>query len=84
MSDYDNNGKGALWLKTAKSGIKYMSGEFEWKGEKFKIAVFKNTKKQKETHPDYNVAVEVKGEAPQVKQTKEVFQDDVPDSGVPF
>lgn len=45
---------GALWLKDGKKG-KFFSGSIELEGIKTQIVVFKNTKKTKENHPDYNI-----------------------------
>lgn len=85
MSDYDNNGKGALWLRTAKSGVRYMSGEFEIDGVKYRIAVFKNERKQKENQPDYNLSVERDKRQPSGRSStpvENVFSGQ--DAGVPF
>lgn len=46
---------GALWLKTAKNGSKYMSGVVEINGEKHSIVVFKNNYKEQDKHPDYRI-----------------------------
>lgn len=46
---------GALWLKTTPKGERYMSGQIELNGEKIRLAVFKNSKKELEKHPDYNI-----------------------------
>ena len=58
MNNYDNNNKGALWIKTAKTGRKYMGGEIVINGQKHFIKVFKNYKKIKEIQPDYNLIVD--------------------------
>jgi hypothetical protein len=58
MSDYDNNNKGALWLKTAKTGRKYMGGEIVINNKKHYIKVFKNENKNNERQPDYNLIVD--------------------------
>lgn len=42
---------GALWIKTAKSGIKFYSGNIKVNGQIIKIVGFDN-KKTKETQPD--------------------------------
>ena len=42
---------GAMWLKTSKSGNKYLSGIVNDQ----RIVVFKNTKKDKENQPDYQI-----------------------------
>ena len=45
---------GALWAKES-GGNKFLSGEVEVDGQKVRIVVFKNNRKEKETHPDYNI-----------------------------
>ena len=55
MAEQKSDKIGALWLKTAKSGQKFMSGVVEHNGEKIQLVVFKNTKKEKENQPDYNI-----------------------------
>ena len=35
---------GALWLKTAKSGVEFMSGYVDFMGRKVEIVAFKNAK----------------------------------------
>jgi len=46
---------GALWLKTMKDGTPYMSGVLEDLGGDINIAVFKNNKKEKPNHTDYQI-----------------------------
>ena len=58
MNNYDNNNKGALWIKTAKNtGKKFMSGSIQIDNKLIKISVFKNDRKQNDNHPDYNIIV---------------------------
>ena len=58
MSDYDNNNKGALWVRVAKNtGKKFMSGSILVDNKLIKISVFKNDRKQNDNHPDYNIIV---------------------------
>lgn len=45
---------GGLWTKH-KDDLEYYSGNITWKGEKIKIVVFANTRKEEENHPDYNI-----------------------------
>ena len=58
--EYDNTNKGAAWLKTAKSGMTYMSIKMNIEGKDYNISMFKNTKKQNENQPDYNLVLSEK------------------------
>ena len=40
----DKKDIGALWLKTAKSGVEFMSGYVDFMGRKVEIVAFKNAK----------------------------------------
>lgn len=42
---------GALWLKTSKNGVKFMSGKI---GEQ-RVVVFKVKEKRSDKHPDYEI-----------------------------
>ncbi len=48
---------GALWLRETKDGKKYMSGVLEDIRGEIRIAVFRNDRKEKENHPDYQIIV---------------------------
>lgn len=48
---------GALWLKTAKGGSKYMSGQIEVNGETISLTVFRNGFKKLDKHPDYVIYI---------------------------
>ena len=53
-----NNDKelGAIWIKQSKKGNEYMSGKITSPGgEEFNVVIFPNTKKTKETQPDYRI-----------------------------
>ncbi len=47
---------GALWLKTSKDGETFYSGVIQDLRGDIPIVVFKNTRKEKETQPDFNIA----------------------------
>lgn len=54
----DNDRIGAIWK--CKDGKDYFTGSIEGplnlgEGEKLKIVVFKNQRKEKDTQPDYNI-----------------------------
>lgn len=53
----DNNGKGAGWIKTSKNGLKYILCKMNINGIDYNFSIFKNTKKQLEKHPDYNIVL---------------------------
>ena len=68
---------GAMWLHTAQSGTKYLSGVIEIDGVKHQIVMFKNNYKEQEKHPDYKIYPSTpKGE--QAETVAKVFQDDPP------
>lgn len=58
MAQYDNTNKGALWKKTAKSGLEYISGRLNVDGTDYNISVFNNDKQGNEARPDFNIVVE--------------------------
>lgn len=80
----DRKSIGAFWLKTAKSGTKYMSGSIEIEGEKHDIVVFKNDYKTEERHPDYKIYLNEKRrqDAPPILPANTC--DDVSDGEIPF
>ena len=48
---------GALWLKTSKDGETFYSGVIKDLRGDIPIVVFKNTRKEKETQPDFNIVL---------------------------
>jgi len=48
---------GALWVRETQDGKKFVSGLIETLNGDVQIAVFKNDKKEKENHPDYNIVL---------------------------
>ena len=82
---------GGLWLKTSKSGNKFMSGSIEIEGKKHQFVVFKNTHKNGEKHPDYVIfpsnpipAEHKKPVNATVKAVTEAFVDDINSEDIPF
>ena len=73
---------GALWKNKTKSGDTYLKGTIEFGDQKFKIAVFKNNYKQKESHPDYRVLLSGnpidKAAAQIFSATDDGIKDDIP------
>jgi uncharacterized protein (DUF736 family) len=68
---------GALWLRESKEGKKYFSGVLEALSGDIQIAVFKNDKKEKETHPDYRIILSEKREKKE-ETGEELAAEDVP------
>jgi uncharacterized protein (DUF736 family) len=73
---------GALWLKTAKSGQKYYSGNIEIADKKIPIVIFKNTQKENEKQPDYNIILSEPKQQGTVNQA--IASKNSPDSQIPF
>lgn len=59
-----------LWVSTDKNGNEYFSGGFSYGA---KILIMKNTYKQKENDPDYNLFI-----APKKDKEKEAVETDIP------
>jgi len=60
MNNYDNNMRGGLWPKVAKTGVKYFAGEIEINGQKYYIKAFVNNKfTQGCKLPYYNLIAEL-------------------------
>lgn len=55
---YDNTNKGALWTKTAKSGLVYKSGRLNVEGKEYNISMFDNDKQGNDARPDFNIVIE--------------------------
>ena len=50
---------GGLWNSTSRSGVKYMKGSLTVNDEVVRIVIFKNTRKNKRTHPDYTIMSDI-------------------------
>ena len=75
---YDNEGKGAGWIKDGKNG-KYISANITYNGKKINFAIFKNTHKKAANQPDYNIIVsEKRVQKQETKKYDDDFEDDVP------
>ena len=60
---------GALWVRSTKEGVKYMSGVLNDLRGEISIAIFKNDRKEKENQPDYNIIVSERSEKPIRKES---------------
>lgn len=58
MSNFDNTNKWAIWIKTAKSWLKYKSWTLNVEWKEFKITMFDNQYKKSENQPDFNIVIE--------------------------
>lgn len=75
---------GALWLKETKDGKKFMSGVLEDIRGEIRIAVFRNDRKEKDNHPDYQIVLsEERKERSETDQTAD-SADTVNLSDIPF
>lgn len=87
MEENSLNKIGAVWLRDAKSGMKYMSGQLELDGVKHNITIFKN-KKQQDNHPDYQIFSETldSGYRKQEASTQPAGETNTvdEDDGIPF
>ena len=72
---------GGLWLKTGKSGSKFMSGNIEIDGKKHSFVVFKNQYKREDKHPDYQI---YQGRDNESKKEIPASHADIPDSDIPY
>ncbi len=57
-----NQSIGAFWEKTSANGLDYLSGVIEIEDKKYYLAVFKNTRKDKDNQPDYNIYLSEKND----------------------
>ena len=71
---------GGLWLKTGKTGNKFMSGSIEIEGIKHKFVVFENKYKREDKHPDYQI---YPGRDSEAKKTP-ASHADIPEDDIPF
>lgn len=80
MAERKSKQIGALWLKTD-GKVQYMSGVLDLGtlGE-VHIAVFKNTRKEKDSQPDYNIVtyIEPRQSAPPQRQPGDEEHDNIP------
>lgn len=76
---------GALWKKE-KNGNVYLSGEVDLAGQKHRVMVYKNDKKESAKHPDYRVMlVKDDEERPDPLPASQAdYGTQVPDDDIPF
>ena len=91
MENNKDKSIGAMWLRTSKSGNKFMTGNIEIQGKKHQFVVFKNKYKQGETHPDYVIlpsnpipAEQRKPDSPALAAVRKAFVDDINSEEIPF
>ena len=59
MNNFDNTNKWAIWIKTAKSWLKYKTWTLNVEWKDYKITMFDNQYKKTESQPDFNIIIEV-------------------------
>lgn len=77
---------GGGWIKTSKSGTKYVSLSIEVNGEKINAMMFKNEEKKNPNGPDYRLVVREDDEQEQPKKQykKPQPEEDINVSDIPF
>jgi len=58
MNNFDNTNKWAIWIKTAKSWLKYKTWTLNVEWKDYKITMFDNQYKKTESQPDFNIIIE--------------------------
>jgi hypothetical protein len=48
---------GAFWSRTGRNVGNYLSGQVTLEGKTYQVMIFKNDRKVKETHPDYEMVL---------------------------
>ena len=81
MANYDNNNKGAGWWKKDKNNNHYQSGKVTINDQDYYLSIFKNVRKQKSNHPDFNVSVTIPKTQQQPPQQNQRFQNQQPQQG---
>lgn len=93
MSEERNEVRFGLWDETGKSGGSYLSGSMSGKtltdmsallgsaevhGDKVRVAVFRNSRKKEDKHPDWNVVVSAPIHAQGPHDNNKGSDDDLP------
>ena len=79
---YDNTNKGALWNKTAKSWLSYISWTVNVEWVEYNISMFNNDKKWNEARPDYNIVLEARDKPKEVTDWGNASHSEL--DGIPF
>lgn len=76
MNNNSNNNRTGLWVRDSKSGNSYISGNLKIGDDEYSIRIFKNTKKDKPSQPDYSMFYELKEKKDKPVEDKEVHLTD--------
>lgn len=74
----ENRDIGALWAKVSAKGLEFLSGSVEINNVRHQIVLFKNTRKSKPNHPDWNIFPSTPRPETNPNGTEKVSSEDVP------
>ena len=76
MTEEKRNENFGLWKKTSKSWLTYMNWTLTVDGKEYYMSVFKNSKKTKDTQPDWNLVLTPK--EPQEDMDEDDWIEEIP------